>query len=64
MPWEWASEGCQAGGGRCFSSNKAHASMGKLFQGILGPEEQQKCCTESVGEMMSAGWVLGWLVHP
>lgn len=46
LPWERASKGCQAGEGRCFSSNKAHAGMGKLLQGILGPDEQQKSCTE------------------
>lgn len=46
MPWERASEGCQAGEGRCFNLNKAHkSSMGKLLQGILGPDKQQKTCT-------------------
>ena len=48
LPWERAGEGCQAGEGRCFSSHKAHASVGKLLQGILGPDKQQKSCTEPV----------------
>lgn len=46
LPWERASKGCQAGEDRCFSSNKAHTDMGKLLQGILGLDKQQKSCTE------------------
>jgi len=46
LPQERGSKGHQAGEGWCFSSDKAHASMGKLLWGIFGLGKQQKSCTE------------------
>lgn len=50
LPWEHASEGCQAGEGRGFGANKAHTSTGKFLQGVLRLGEQQICTDLAVLE--------------